>query len=173
MVQGDSDLVKASVAGGNGAFELLVRRYERSVRATALHIVKDHHLAHDAAQEAFVRAYGQLGALRRPEAFGPWLMRITHRCALDIVRRRSRQASAETNGSGPAEGPNGHLDQQKRQLLAAVMGLPSGERQVVMLRYFGGHTVREVASIAGRSVGTVTKQLSRAHRRLRNILKES
>jgi DNA-directed RNA polymerase specialized sigma24 family protein len=41
-----------------------------------------------------------------------------------------------------------------------------------MLRYFAGHSVKGVADAVGRSVGTVTKQLSRARVRLRTILKE-
>ncbi|MHC4184765.1 MAG: RNA polymerase sigma factor [Planctomycetota bacterium] len=54
-----------------------------------------------------------------------------------------------------------------------MLKLPESEKQVVMLRYFSGQSVREVAEMLGRSVGTVTKQLSRAHKRLRNTLKES
>jgi DNA-directed RNA polymerase specialized sigma24 family protein len=42
-----------------------------------------------------------------------------------------------------------------------------------MLRYFGDNSVNNVAKILGRNVGTVTKQLSRAHRHLRNILERS
>ncbi len=99
-------------------------------------------------------------------------MQIAHRCALDAVARRSHELPLETGVHEPAASHNGQLDEDKQRLLAAVMQLPGGERQVVMLRYFGGHTVREVASMAGRSVGTVTKQLSRAHRRLRNLLGE-
>lgn len=41
-----------------------------------------------------------------------------------------------------------------------------------MLRYFTGHNVKDVAQIVGRGVGTVTKQLSRAHERLRKTLSE-
>lgn len=72
----------------------------------------------------------------------------------------------------PAHQGNGQLDDDNRQLLNLVMGLGKAERQVVLLRYFGGHSVRQVAVIAGRSVGTVTKQLSRAHQRLRSQIKE-
>jgi RNA polymerase sigma-70 factor (ECF subfamily) len=155
------------------AFEALVRRYERSVRAAATDVVGDRHLAGDVAQEAFLKAYQGLGALRRPDAFGPWLMQITRRCALDVAKRRRHQASLAQKALDSAEPMNGQLTDDKRKLLEAVMRLPVGEKQVVMLRYFGSHTVKEVALISGRSVGTVTKQLSRAHRRLRHALKES
>ena len=53
------------------------------------------------------------------------------------------------------------------------MKLPKAEKQVVMLHYFDRNGVRDVAKIVGRSVGTVTKQLSRARIRLRKILERS
>lgn len=68
---------------------------------------------------------------------------------------------------------SGLLDEDKERLLAAVLELGESERQAVMLRYFGGHSVKEVADITGRSAGTITKQLSRAHRRLRVLLGEA
>jgi len=73
----------------------------------------------------------------------------------------------------PAETTDGCLDEEKQRLLAAVLKLPESEKQVVMLRYFSGRTASQVAKALGRSVGTVTKQLSRAHNRLRNILERS
>ena len=60
----------------------------------------------------------------------------------------------------------------KHELLKAVLRLSKSQRQVVMLRYFGEHSVKEVAEISERSVGTVTKQLSRAHKHLKRIMKE-
>jgi RNA polymerase sigma-70 factor (ECF subfamily) len=152
----------------------VIQRYERPVRATALHVVKDRHLVFDIAQESFLRAYRQLGSLQQPAAFGAWLLRIAHRCALDALRRRPNEVPLELDESRcPVfENRDGQLEEDKQELLAAVMQLPAAERQVVMLRYFDDHTIKEVASIAGRSVGTITKQLSRAHRRLRNMVKE-
>ena len=47
------------------------------------------------------------------------------------------------------------------------MTLPSQEQRVVLLRYFEGHPVGDIARMIGRPIGTVTKQLSRAHARLR------
>ena len=79
----------------------------------------------------------------------------------------------ESTVAAAIENPDGQLDVDKQRLLAAVAGLPKAEKQVVMLRYFAGNSVRDVADIVGRNVGTVTKQLSRAHKHLRNILKRS
>ena len=152
---------------------MLVKRYERPVRAVALDVVADYHSAADVSQEAFVKAYQQLAVLRKPEAFGAWLMKITHKCALDSARRRLKAPGLEMKAAAVIESPNGQLDEDNQRLLVAVVKLPKSEKQVVMLRYFGENSVGEVAKIAGRSVGTVTKQLSRAHKRLRKILERS
>jgi len=179
-VQTDAELVNDVLEGEKQAFAILVKRYERPVRAVALDVLGDFHSATDTAQDAFVKAYQELGRLRKPEAFGPWLMKIAQRCALDSARRKPKEAQLETKIAAAVENPNSQsldfardgLDEEKQRLLAAVIKLPKSEKQVVMLRYFGSHSVKDVAEIVGRSVGTVTKQISRAHKRLRNILQE-
>ena len=144
-MQSDLELVKDTLAGREQAFELLVQRYERLVRATAMNVVKDRHLAGDIAQESFVRAYRRLHTLRQPAAFGGWLTRIAHRCALDLAEKGDTSVPLEEGLAEAIEGRNGHLEEDQQALLAAVMRLPAGEREVVMLRYFDGRTVKEVA----------------------------
>jgi RNA polymerase sigma-70 factor (ECF subfamily) len=169
----DAELVKAVLNGEKHVFAELVRRYERPVRAVALDVLGNYHSATDVSQDAFVRAYERLGELRKPESFGPWLMKITRRCALDLARRRAKETRLETTITLSIANPNGRLDEDKHRLLAAVVKLPKTEKQVVMLRYFSENSVNDVARILGRNVGTITKQLSRAHRRLRKILERS
>ncbi|MFB0551742.1 MAG: RNA polymerase sigma factor [Phycisphaerae bacterium] len=166
----DAELVNAVLSGEKDLFAVLVKRYERPVRAVALDVLGDYHSATDVSQDAFVRAYERLAGLRKPEAFGPWLMKIACRCALDSARRRPKETRLEPKIAAAIENPDGRLDEAKQRLLAAVVKLPGAEKQVVMLRYFGDNSVNDVANLLGRSVGTVTKQLSRAHRRLRKIL---
>jgi len=169
----DAELVNAALNGEKQAFAVLVKRYERPVRAVALDVLGDYHSATDVSQDAFVKAYEHLAELRKHKAFGPWLMKITRRCALDSVRRRPKETRPETEITAAIENPDGRLDEEKQRLLAAVVKLPGAEKQVVMLRYFGENSVNDVAKILGRSVSTVTKQLSRARIRLRRILERS
>jgi len=165
--------VKAVLKGRPEVYEQLVLRYEASVKAICYSVLADSHLSADASQDAFVKAYEQLANLRNPKVFGPWLMRIAKRRALDLLRQRQRMTALTAASSPEAYQDNGELNGAKRHLLVAIMRLPEHERQVVMLRYFESHTVRDVALVAGRSIGTVTKQLSRAHRRLKSMLQES
>lgn len=172
-MQSDAELVNATLNGKKDAFAVLVKRYERPVRAVAMNVLGNHTSAQDAVQDAFVRAYEKLPHLRKAEAFGPWLMKITRRCALSMVRQRPGEMALDCAHASTIESKDGRLDEEKQELLAAVMKLPKAEKQVVTLRYFTGQSVKDVAKIVSRSVGTITKQLSRAHKRLRKMLKES
>jgi RNA polymerase sigma-70 factor (ECF subfamily) len=169
-VESDRQLVESALAGRRASFAALVERYERAVRAAALTVLRNQHDACDAAQEAFVIAYRKLPALRRRSAFGPWLLRIARREALRLVRGRRGSVPLEAaDGVASADG-NGRPNGEQERLLEAVDRLPRHERVVLMLRYFNGRSVAEIAATTGRPVGTVTKQLSRAHRRLRALL---
>jgi RNA polymerase sigma factor (sigma-70 family) len=169
----DAELVNAVLDGKKQAFARLVERYERPVRAVAMDILGDGATAQDVAQDAFVKAYANLRALRKPAAFGSWLMKITRRCALATGGQSPGEKALDCAKDIATESTDGRLDEQKQSLLSAVLRLPESEKQVVMLRYFADCSVRDVAEMLGRSVGTVTKQLSRAHNRLRNILERS
>ena len=135
-------------------------------------LVRDEHAARDAAQDAFIRAYEKLSKLKDAKLFSAWLIMIARRSALDTLKRKTKNKYVELNENLQAKAADSQLDENKQELLKAVLRLPKPQRQVVMLRYFGGHSVKEVAQISERSVGTVTKQLSRAHKHLKRIMKE-
>ena len=165
----DADLVGAVLLGDRRAFAALVGRYERAVLATAWGVLRDRHLAQDAAQDAFVSAYTNLRRLRDPASFAPWLLSIARRVATRSSKRR------RPTGPLPDEHPPEHEVADAANLdwaLAATEDLPEHERVVVYLRYFQDLDVGEIARVVARPVGTVTKQLSRAHERLRERLRK-
>ena len=157
-MRSDGELVNAVADGDKAAFEELVVRYERAVRAVCVNILNDRHFAADAAQEAFVSAYRKMGTLRDCKTFAPWLMQIAKRCSLDMVRNRRDEAqlvhdattaiqeggsrTAPTGNTLQPSGSNHLLDEEKQILLAAVMRLGDGEREAIMLRYFDGRSAR-------------------------------
>ncbi|MGA2257966.1 MAG: RNA polymerase sigma factor, partial [Thermoguttaceae bacterium] len=148
------------------AFATMVDRYQRVARAVAFQAIGDHHAAEDAAQEAFLAAYQKLSSLREGSLFGRWLLTIVRRQAMRIRRARRRDIPLD-HAAHVAEAEKNGLDHDAEFLLAALMGLPQRERQLLMLRHFGGHSVTDIAQMVGRPVGTVTKQLSRGYARLR------
>ena len=168
----DAALVADVLAGVSGAFEQLVERYERPARASCFAILRDWHLAEDAAQDGFVTAYRGLRSLRDPASFGPWLLTIMRHRAMRVAGSRRPVASLhdrpEPHDITAAAGRDAD---ETEHLIAAIGKLPEHERAAVMLRYFDGHDVATIAAISGKPVGTITKQLSRAHRRLAKLLR--
>lgn len=163
----DKQLVREVQAGDREAYGQLVMRYERSLRAVIAQIVSDLHVAEDLAQDAFVKAFQNLNRLQNPSQFGPWLYKIARNEALMWIRRKPKITEGSISKDMSLQQSDGRLSEASEQLLKAVMTLPSQEQRVVLLRYFEGHPVGDIARMIGRPTGTVTKQLSRAHARLR------
>jgi RNA polymerase sigma-70 factor (ECF subfamily) len=166
------DLVQLAVAGDRDAFGELVRRYERLVLGIAWNILRDYHAAQDVAQEAFVTAYRRLADLKNRGAFGPWVAQIAVRCCHQSRDRRPMlQLSADHD---PMQLPPEPLllNEETDRILTAIRELPEHEQTIVFLRYMEGHAVTTIAKLTDRPLGTVTKQLSRAVRRLQNLLIE-
>ena len=171
--QSDAELVQSAVQGNREAYAVMIQRYSGSVRAVGVRILGDFHTAEDVAQDTFIKAYTNLASLRRRSAFGSWLLKIARREAIAQLRRRPQNVQSLQDATEPSvASKDGRLDEPLQALLHAVMKLPESQRRLIMLRYFDGHSIRSIATILDRSVGTVTKQLTRAHRRLRNRLKE-
>jgi len=158
------------LGGDRASFAVLVRRHERAVLAIALGILRDQHAAQDAAQDAFVTAYEQLGTLRCGARFAPWLLRIARRRAIDLWRRKARSPQNNVELDSIAAGSHGKLDPATEDVFDAINRLPDHLRQVLLSYYCDGLSVAQIAEITGAPVGSVTSRLSRARARLRRSL---
>ena len=84
----DADLIESAKRGDVEAYGELVRRYQHDARRTAA-AVAGVAVADDAAQEAFVRAYGFLHRFRPGAPFRPWLLTVV----ANVARNQRRSAS--------------------------------------------------------------------------------
>lgn len=166
----DLQLVSQVLDGQSEAYASLVERYERLARAAALHVVRDPHLAEDVAQEAFIAGFESLASLDDGSRFGAWLLGIVRRRAARVVRTRHRSPVVVGNVESTAIEDEKQPSFASMELLEFVERLPAHERVVVGLRHFNGYSVEEIAALTARPLGTITKQLSRAHQRLRQWL---
>jgi RNA polymerase sigma-70 factor (ECF subfamily) len=139
------------------------------VLSVALAELHDVHAAEDVAQDTLLRAFRRLAGLRDGARFGPWLMQIARRQVVEAVRARRLPAvvPADQPAYDAAADTTIPMWIENEHLLTLVGRLPDHERVLVGLRFFDGHSLAEVATITGRPLGTVTKQLSRAIARLR------
>ncbi len=156
--------------GDVGALEALVRRHHARAGRTAYLSVRDHALAEDVAQEAFVRAYERIGRFDPARPFGPWFMRIVVNEAVGAARRRERTASYDEGGNtgapagwlaDPAAGPHELAEEaeQRSRVWAALAKLPPAQRAAVVQRYYLGMSETEMAEGTGQPPGTIKSRL--------------
>jgi RNA polymerase sigma factor (sigma-70 family) len=170
-------LIDRSKQGDVAAYGELVRRYQHDARRTAA-AVGGLSIADDAAQEAFVRAYGSLHRFRAGAPFRPWLLAVVANVARNQRRslgRWSRAARATSErGEAPTHAPSAEeialTDAGNEALRAALDELPDQFRNVVACRYLLDLSEDETARVLGIARGTVKSRLSRALDRLERRL---
>ena len=150
------------------SFEGLYRRHSRDVYRYALSIVRDPSEAEDVMQTVFLKAYRAYRSGERPQAPRNWLLRITANACRDRWRRELRRPTDVPLEDAPAI-VVGDRDQHAsfRDALTALAGLPSTQRDVVVLREVDGRSYEEIAGMLGTSVKAVDMALMRARRALR------
>lgn len=132
----------------------------------AMGLVGNEFDAADAAQEAICTAYQKLDTLRNRDRFKPWLLRILTNQCYDILRQRQRFAESDAFPEPETEGPEARTS----ELWDAVSDLNEQMRAVVILFYYDGFSVREIAAVLRISEANVKTRLSRARKRLREML---
>lgn len=140
------------------------------------------HSAHDAediVQEAYLRAYRFFESYRGGDGGGrSWLLRIVHNTCRTWQRRESKGAelsSPEQIDERVADdepGPLATLIQRidREQVRGAIENLPEEFREVVVLRELEEMSYKEIADIVDAPIGTVMSRLSRARKRLEQLL---
>ena len=155
-----------------GAYGDLVARFQHMAIALACARLSDRHLAEDVAQEAFLQAYKDLPALRKPEAFAAWLRRVvlTH-CDRVTRRKRVQTVSMEHAGEIESRQPSPDRSAEKTELAARVLSalqkLPERQRTTTALFYIDGRSQREIAEFMEVPVTTVKKRLYEARRQMK------
>jgi len=173
----DNELVEEARNGRPGAFETLVKRYEKKVFHLAYGFVQDSAAADDLAQEVFVKAYLALPKFKGKSEFGTWLYRIAVNHVKDHLRKvaRRREVSLEEFRDFPFAADDGikarELQQaeerRKKAVLRVLETLPPKYRVILTLRDVEGLSYEEITRILKISPGTVDSRLFRARRMLR------
>ena len=183
MSASDGTLVLGVRNGDRAAFAELYDRRARLVRAMCFDVTRDFHAAADLTQEVFLRAYRNLGSLRDPQRFGPWLVGIARQVCREWRKQRTREsarlagfaqrhterAAARIRGD-EADDPRQQVESlwQQEQALAP----PLGERERLTLHafYLQGCNAEEARTVLGLSRSGFYRALSSACRRLRQAL---
>ena len=158
------DLVERAKRGDHDAFAALAGPAVARLDAAARLILRDPELARDAVQDGFVRAWRNLPALRDPDKFDAWLRQLVVHSCIDMTRRRRRRPIEVelTPINGPASGDMSSAIADREVLDEALRHLDPEWRAVVVLHYFLGMPLPDVASTLGIPLGTAKSRLHRS-----------
>jgi len=145
--------------------------------STASRILGDAHEAEEVVQDVFVQIWEK--AVTFDAALGSpfhWAMRITRNRSIDRLRSRQRRANLATQfqenfeitTAGAAAPELG--EEAAKQIRSSVASLPTDQRQVIEMAFFGGLTHTEIAETLGEPLGTVKARIRRGMLKLRESL---
>ena len=158
------------------AFALVLERYERKVFRLCVAMLRDPDQAADAAQDSLVRIWQALGRFDERAALSTWIYTVTrNRCLSAIERRRdhdslSDEAVAQEVEVRTASDARVETDDRGELLREFVAALPERYRRPLLLYYYEGCSVDEVAGMLGVAENTVKTWLHRARAMLQERL---
>jgi len=186
----DTLLVREAQRGNRAAFEELVRNYDQAVLRLAMHLTGSDHEAQYIYQEAFLKAYRNVGNFRFECSFYTWIYRIVTNLCLDHLRKRQvRKEDAPVAVDSQGEqydvldqvpdaraGANPERDLMRRELgtriNSALEKLTPRERMVFELKHYHGLKLRTVGEILNTTEETAKNTLFRATQKLRGALSD-
>jgi RNA polymerase sigma-70 factor (ECF subfamily) len=157
-------LVERARGGDHDAFAELARAAVVRLDQAARLILRDPELARDAVQEGLIRAWRDLPKLRDPDRFDAWLYRLTVNSCIDQTRRRRRRPMEVelTLIHAPYMADMSGALADRDQIDGVLRRLDERGRAIVVLHYFVGMPLTEVAATLSIPVGTVKSRLHRA-----------
>lgn len=172
--------VMAATAGDRSAFERLITQCRHTVTGIALAIVKDLDASEEVAQEVFIYIWQQLGTLREPASFLPWVRQMTRHRSYNYLRDNKvkqkvlgdEAESLLENFTDPTASMQDLLEREQQQIIMQdfISQLPEDSREIVLLYYREEQSSQQVADLLGLSDANVRKKLSRVREQLKDSL---
>ena len=181
------DLVRSAVTGDAEALDRLLMRAQEVAWRFSTAVCGHADDAEDAMQEALIKTYRYVGAIREPGAFRPWLYRTVRNACLMGRRKRAGEPTRleslddmvgshahpmRIEAPDPGKNPEQLMNnaQLRRRLRSALRTLPGPYRAIVFLREMEGLSTREVAKVMGMSEDNVKTRLHRARVQLQTSI---
>ena len=181
----DQGLVQAFVQGNQSAIEILINRHRSKVYTYILLTIKNQQLAEDLFQETFIKVIQSLrsGKYKDNGRFLSWVIRIAHNLIIDHFRKE-KQMNSISNDDTEVDLFNCKKlsddnieeiivnNQIKAEVRSLINQLPEDQREVVLLRHYGGLSFKEIADQTDVSINTALGRMRYALINLRKLIQE-
>jgi len=181
----DQDLVQAYIKGDHSAIEVLINKHRSKVYTYILLTIKNQQLAEDLFQETFIKVIQSLrgGKYKDNGKFVSWVIRIAHNLIIDHFRKE-KQMNTISNDDSEVDLFNSKKlsdsnieeliinSQIKSEIRVLINELPDDQREVVLLRHYGGLSFKEIADQTDVSINTALGRMRYALINLRKLIQE-
>ncbi len=181
----DNELIQSYVDGDHASLETLINRYKDKIFTYILITVKNHHLAEDIFQDAFIKVVRSLKAGKYIDngKFASWVMRISHNLIIDHYRREKNMSTCSNDASeydlfNSTKFSDENIEDLmiNDQILGSVKNLveqlPEDQKQVVKMRHYMDMSFKEIAEQTGVSINTALGRMRYALINLRKLIEE-
>lgn len=179
----DQELVRRFIQGDQSSIEILINRHKNKVFTYIILIVKNQQLAEDIFQDTFIKVIRSLknGKYRDNGKFVSWVIRIAHNLTIDHFRKE-KQFSTLSNEDYEADIFNtrkfsdGTIEdilvesQIIHEVQLLIEELPEDQKQVILLRHYGGLSFKEIAEQTNVSINTALGRMRYALINLRKLI---
>jgi RNA polymerase sigma-70 factor, ECF subfamily len=183
----DAIAVERTLAGERDAFRVLVERHSQQLFRLAYRMTGNEHDAEEVVQEAFLRAYRNLGQFGSRANFGTWAYRIAANYAIDRMRQRKNEDSRRKTPTAAEE----ELEQDpleavaderpspdrlavntelRRKMQEALKDLSHSERTAFVMRHWEGCAIEEIAAVLKSTTSAAKNTVFRSVQKLRRAL---
>lgn len=173
----DEHLMLLVSKGDLNGFEKIVTRHQNKVYRIVLHMLQREEEAWDVAQEVFLKIWNSRSHYVQDARFTTWLYRIATNAAIDRLRQLRKDNKVQpledhedfvSHHHGPQE--RLALQDTRKRLGIALAELTERQRGMVVMKYYEGFAVQEIAEVFDCASGTVKATLFQAIRHLREAL---
>lgn len=181
----DQQLIEQFLSGDNVSIEKLINRHRQKVFTYIVLVVKNHQLAEDIFQDTFIKVIRSLvdGKYKDNGRFVSWVIRIAHNLIIDHFRKE-KQINTLSNDDYDADIFNSRKfsdqnvedimikDQITSDVRQLIDELPDEQKQVILMRHYGGMSFKEIAEQTDVSINTALGRMRYALINLRKLLEK-
>lgn len=171
-----TELVKQATVGDKNAFSALFMNSYRYVYGILRRHLSNEEDIRDTLQEVYIRVYTNISQLKDPKAFPAWLTRVTLNCARDSFARTRRSLRIQDELLQHTD-PEDFLQEDTAESDLAMdvtdilKQLPEDQASLLVMLYYDGMTVAEIARMLKKPATTIYSQVNRAKKQLKVLLK--
>ncbi len=165
----DIDLIRRFLATKDARhFTALYRRYSGRVYAKCISLLKEEHLARDAAQDIFMKIFLNLGQFGEQAKFSTWVYSITYNYCIDIIRKKKKAGDIFSDDMErlPDMVDEVHdealLTMRSDRLRVVLDNIPIGDKAILLMKYQDDLQIKEIANMLDKTESAIKMKIKRA-----------